>query len=322
MSGLVLASCTAASLLLLPAHANGQTKMLPTGSWMMKTHMPAPRGELAVTVLDGRLYALAGAAQGQDATPLAQAYNPATDTWQTLAPIPQGLSHAGATSLNGKVYVVGGFTANVHAGAVDSVFEYDPARNAWRKLASMSSPRGSVGVVALDGKVHAIGGRGLDKVTVRTHEVYDPASDKWSPAAPLPVARDHLAAIAVDGKIHVIGGRKANNTTDNTAFHDIYDPRTNTWAKAAPMPTARSAMAVVLYKGMILVDGGECDHGRTFVQNEAYDPKADRWVELQAIVGRHGFGAGTMGDLAYFVGGNKGCGGADTTDELLGFHLP
>jgi len=71
-----------------------------------------------------------GAAQGQDATPLAQAYNPATDTWQTLAPIPQGLSHAGATSLNGKVYVVGGFTANVHAGAVDSVFEYDPARNA------------------------------------------------------------------------------------------------------------------------------------------------------------------------------------------------
>jgi Kelch motif len=40
-------------------------------------------------------------------------------------------------------------------------------------------------MVALDGKVHAIGGRGLDKVTVATHEVYDPASDKWSSAAPI-----------------------------------------------------------------------------------------------------------------------------------------
>src|SRR5689334_25073454 len=129
MNGLVIASCTAGSLLLLPLYANAQIRTPQTGTWMMKAHMPAPRGELAVTVLDGRLYALAGAAQGQDATPLAQAYSPATDTWWTLAPIPQGLTHAGATSLNGKVYVVGGFTANVHAGAVDSVFEYDPARN-------------------------------------------------------------------------------------------------------------------------------------------------------------------------------------------------
>jgi hypothetical protein len=42
----------------------------------MKAHMPEPRGEVAVSVLDGQLYALAGAAQGQDATPLVEAYNP------------------------------------------------------------------------------------------------------------------------------------------------------------------------------------------------------------------------------------------------------
>ncbi len=88
------------------------------------------------------------------------------------------------------------------------------------------------------------------------------------------------------------------------------------------MPTARSAMAGVVYQGMILIDGGECDHGHTFVQNEAYRPRIDRWVELQPIVGRHGFGAGAVGGVAYFVGGNKGCGGGDTTDELLEFHLP
>jgi hypothetical protein len=125
MNGLALASCTAVSLLLLPAHASAQTQVPAAGTWMMKAHMPEPRGELAVTVLDGRLYALGGAARGQEATPLAQAYDPVTDTWQTLAPIPQALSHAGATSLNGKLSVVGGFTANVHVGAVGSLAQND-----------------------------------------------------------------------------------------------------------------------------------------------------------------------------------------------------
>src|SRR5215467_9751027 len=67
MNGVVLAGCTAASLLLLPAEASAQTKTPPAGTWTMKAHMAEPRGELAVTVLDGRIYALAGAAQGYDA---------------------------------------------------------------------------------------------------------------------------------------------------------------------------------------------------------------------------------------------------------------
>jgi hypothetical protein len=88
------------------------------------------------------------------------------------------------------------------------------------------------------------------------------------------------------------------------------------------MPTARSATGATVYKDLIVVAGGECDSGHTFTQTEAYDSKGDRWRTLTAIVGRHGFGAGTIGATAYFVGGNKGCGGADTTDELLAFRLP
>ena len=38
--------------------------------------------------------------------------------------------------------------------------------------------------------------------------------------------------------------------------------------------------------------------------------------------GRHGFGGDTIGNNAYFVGGNLGPGGGETTDQLLMFHLP
>ena len=167
------------------------------------------------------------------------------------------MTHAGVVGFNGKLYAIGGFTKDVHVGALDFVFEYDPATDTWRQLAPLSSPRGSVGVAVVDGKIHAIGGRGLDMVTVTTHEVYDTSTGKWSKAAPLPTARDHMGVIVVDGKIHVIGGRTADNT-DNTNLHDVYDPATNSWQSAAPLPTARSSGAAAYYHGLILYAGGEC----------------------------------------------------------------
>ena len=94
--------------------------------------------------------------------------------------MPHGLTHAAAVSLRGKNLVIGGFTASGHSGAVDLVFEYDPTTDSWRSRAPLKSPRGSVGVAVLNGKIHAIGGRGIDRVTVATHEVYDPATDRWS----------------------------------------------------------------------------------------------------------------------------------------------
>ena len=56
-------------------------------------------------------------------------------------------------------------------------------------------------------------------------------------------------------------------------------------------------------------------------QAEAYDLATDQWRTLASPQGRHGFGAATLGDTAYFAGGNKGCGGGDVTDELLTFRL-
>src|SRR5262245_51887286 len=292
------------------------------GKWSEKARLPEPRGEVAVASVNGKIYVLGGSARGRDDQPLNEEYDPATDRWRQRAPMPVGLSHAGAVGMNGKVFVVGGFTRNVHMGALDVALEYDPARDNWRMLPPLKSPRGSVGVAALNGKIHAIGGRGVDTVTVATHEVYDPVTGRWSELAPLPKARDHLAVIAVDGRIHAIGGR-FSGTADNTGMHDVYDPATNSWKSAAPLPTPRSAMAVTLYRNLIIVAGGECNNGKTFVENEAYDVKTDRWLSLAPMsVGRHGFRAVTLGEFAYFAGGAAGCGGGEISDTLLVFSLP
>jgi N-acetylneuraminic acid mutarotase len=49
------------------------------------------------------------------------------------------MTHAAATGLNGKVYVVGAFTASGHGNAVNLVYDYDPATDAWRTLAPLKS---------------------------------------------------------------------------------------------------------------------------------------------------------------------------------------
>lgn len=292
--------------------------------WSAKGFIPYDRAEIAVATVNGKIYVISGQSRGVDANKFTQEYDPATGTWRELALMPAVASHAGAAVLNGKIFVVGGFVANVHMGAVNRAFEFDPATDRWRALAPLASPRGAPGVVALNGKIHAIGGRDLDRKTVTTHEIYDPAANTWSMAAPLPVARDHLGIAVLNGRIHVFGGR-LDATVDNTTRHDVYDPATSSWSTAAALLTARSAGVAFVLGGRIVYAGGECKDSKsstTFSETEIYDPRADRWTALPALPeGRHAAAGVVIGDQAYLIGGNNGCGGNRPARDLLTLRL-
>jgi hypothetical protein len=301
----------------------------PMGTWSMAAPLPQPRAEHAVIGLDGKIYAIAGGIpkvdgtgmQQNGASTLVEEYDPATDRWRVRAQLPRALTHVGLAALDGKIYSIGGFQGDVHKDAQADAFVYDLAMNQWSTLPSLPAPRGSVGTVTLNGKIHAIGGRDPQDQVQATHAIFDPVQRTWTPAAPLPVARAHLAAVVVDAKIHVIGGR-TGNYTEVTAYHHVYDPTADTWSQAPPLPTPRSAMAATLYHNMIVVFGGECRDGKTFSENEGYDVATKQWKTLQPAEGRHGFGAATVGDRAYFVAGARGCGSTGVSNELRVFTLP
>ena len=185
---------TGTACLLLSSVLSAQSQIQSNnsnGTWSKKASIPTQRFEAGVIALNGKIYVLGGEAFGKPASGLNQEYDPATNRWRDLAPIPYETSHIGVAGFNGKIYAIGGFTGVPETGALDLAFEYDLAKNTWRKLPPLSSPRGSMGVAVMDGKIHVIGGRGLDRVTVGTHEIYDPGTGKWTNAAPLPTARDH-----------------------------------------------------------------------------------------------------------------------------------
>lgn len=104
--------------------------------------MPAPRGETAAIGLGGKLYVMGGSvlpigAPYAKAVPRNEEYDPATDRWRVLAPLPVARDHLGLAVVNSKIYTFGGFSYSTHQGAGTDVFEYDPAVDKWRTLASL-----------------------------------------------------------------------------------------------------------------------------------------------------------------------------------------
>ncbi|RMH05060.1 MAG: kelch repeat-containing protein [Nitrospirae bacterium] len=288
------------------------------GHWIVGSPAPTKRTEVAVAQVGGIIYVVGGFVKptlwnfwkitGSD---LVEAYDPVADRWMMKSPLPLPVHHAGAAELNGKLYIVGGFTQSGGTiwHAVSTVFEYTPDTGSWRTRAPMPTARGGLGVVAVAGRLYAIGG--FDGETnPPAVEVYDPQTDSWTTAASLPTPRDHLAAVAVADRIYAIGGRKQLDYTRNLATVEEYDPDRDQWVAKTPMPTARSGIAAGVIGEWIYVVGGESDAG-TFDTNERYSPRLDKWETMAPLpTARHGLGVAVVRQRLYVLSGGPTPGGS------------
>ena len=252
-----------------------------TDHWTKKKPMALPAHHVALTEYHGKIYAFGGFVAPQSGpaawVPINNSweYDPATDTWKALAPLPSKRGSPLAAVVNDKIYVIGGATI-------------PPGFN--QTSIDMMQAQVSLGIV----------------------EEYDPSANTWRERAPMPTARNHAAIGVVNGKIYVIGGRVGAAfiaLATDVSVVEVYDPATNTWGPPlARMPTARSALAAGAYNGRIYVAGGEIQDPHmmaTFRTVEAYDPARNAWTELPPLpVSRHGLAGGIIGTRFYVVGGD------------------
>src|SRR5262247_4927972 len=271
---------------LLPAL--GQTT---SPKWSTLTPLPTARQEIAVSVLDGKVFVIAGYDTNGQSTATVEVYDPRTDAWKRAAPLPIATNHNAAATVNGRLYAFGGTSPRA--------FVYDAGRETWTEVASMRYLHGGTPAVAvIAGKIYVAGGTGRDMAGPAL-EVYDPSVDKWQVLAPMNVPRNHTAGGVVRGRVYVVGGRGSPNAS---TAHEVYDPATNTWATRAPLPTGRSGIAAGVVGERLYVFGGEIP--RLFGEVEVYDPATDRWQSLPPMPDpRHGIFAGVIGSTIYLPGG-------------------
>ena len=180
-------------------------------------------------------------------------YDPAADTWRTLAPLKSPRGSVGVAAVNGKIHAIGGRDVNRVTVATHEV--YDPRTGKWSDLAPLPKARDHMGVVAVGGQIHAIGGR-FDTPNENTdlHDVYDQRTNAWKPAAPLPTPRSGVSAVLYRGRILVDGGEcnKGKPFIENEA----YDVKAGRWSSAAPMPSGRHGIQAATDGQVVYIPGG------------------------------------------------------------------
>jgi hypothetical protein len=143
-----------------------------TNSWTSRRQAPHYHRQGAAAVMDGKLYVVGGF---KDFHPVADldVYDPATNSWQTLAPIPTAGSAIGAV-LGGQFYVLVQQFSGTSSYYLS--YAYNRSTNQWKAKAAPSFDQtlgGFRGGGALT-KVTLGGGAGLFMVTADQSALYTP----------------------------------------------------------------------------------------------------------------------------------------------------
>lgn len=285
---------------------------------MTKASTPVARQEVAYTNVNGRLY-LAGSSTRQEY------YDPATDDWHTVAPLPAALNNVQSVAIGDDIYYLGGLVGLLQPQD-DSVSIYHTTTNTFSEGTPMPAgrARGAGGAAVYDGKIYIAGGL-HDGTSVPWFDVYDPVADTWSQLPDMPRARDHFHAAVVNGTFYAIGGRRSSSTNCCNATvteNDSFSLSTGSWSTSnAPLPTQRAASATAVLGDEILVIGGE-GGGAVFDEVEAYDTTSNTWRELAPIpTPVEGMQAAVCNGGVYIAGGGTAQGGNKPTTAHQVFFL-
>ena len=217
-------------------------------TWTTIAPLPTNRDTLAAAAgSDGRIYALGGwhnEVPTDRYSTLNQAYDPSTDTWTTMAPMPTGrVALAATTGLDGRIYAIGGYNLT---GRLSTVEVYTPSTDSWSTAASL--PRLSAfgaATTGADGRIYYLGGQNGDGTNSSEVDVYTPSTNAWTVAAPMPKPGSLGAASNAEGDIYAV----ALYECAPACGHDLvyrYSPASNSWTSAPTLSTPTTYVSAAL----------------------------------------------------------------------------
>ncbi|KAL9117331.1 MAG: hypothetical protein Q9187_006134 [Circinaria calcarea] len=244
-------------------------------SWGTVAPLPIAMNHANAAVVDGKIYVLGGLAGGEvwTAFPDCYVYDPKTDHWETLPPMPKEQARgSSAVGVRGtRVYLTAGMRSldgspgGLH-DTVDTVTSYDTKSGVWKTLPSLPAPRDHAGAALVGHRMYVLGGRNHGQINVRnTTYVLDIRSSEagWTQKADMPTARGGLSAGVVGSVVYTFGGEGNPTPGSNGVFNqtEAYVTVTDTWTKLAPMALPRHGTSAASAGGGIYIPGGSIAEG-------------------------------------------------------------
>ena len=214
-----------------------------TQSWSTITSPSTFLPASALATYNNKLYSFGGGNSSTQGSTNAEVYDPATNSWLTLASAPIGIGLGGSAFAIGNVIfiVTGEFYEQSGYRRTVEVLSYTPSTDTWATLQSFTRTNsnfdraGGSSAAVLNGKIYLIGGV-LDPNKV---DRYDPATNQWNQVASTSIGRYSTYLYVAGGKLFAIGGTYGSHDPLKNLWDDrieIYDPSDNTWGVSVNVP--------------------------------------------------------------------------------------
>lgn len=247
--------------------------------WFDLQVMPCGQKGHSTAVCNNVLYSMGNhSVFNQESSRVVQCFDPGNNTWMPRASMPVGRCFAGAVTIQGQVYVLGGYLHKDDFQRVSAeISRYNPALDKWFAVTSMNCAREGLCACVLGENIYAIGGCDPDGHYLTTVEQYEPLLDRWNKVSPMRKKRAFASAAVVNSQILVIGGRESKLDSGILSCCEMLDPVTGQWTlQPGRLNAARCAAGVCMFAGKVFVFGGE---GEDEALNtvECWDDEERQW---------------------------------------------
>ena len=238
------------------------------------------------------------------------------DTWTSLAPMQSETYFLGATSIEDRIYAIGGLFFTL---GYNTTIEYNPETDTWTtkssvltRMPNMSLSISNFCVVSCQNKIYAIGGMEDVGAVTNTIRVYNPSTGMWEIKPSNLIQRSEAIASTIKDKIYITGGFSGGPFSYYEIYNvtEVYEPTTDTTITKAPIPTAVRGASIAVSDNKIYVFGGITYDEFACNLTQIYNPETDSWsLGSQIPTGVSFASAGaTSGELAprriYVFGGS------------------
>ncbi len=245
-----------------------------SNSWVSQAPMPTKRAGLGLAAFAGKIFAIGGVRDNNQATRLVEIYDPITNSWSEGSAKPTAAANIAGVALADKIYIPGGCTNE--GKPVDSLEIYDPRTDSWDKGQALPEARCAYGLVALQDKLYLFGGWN-GHAFADTVFAYSIKEDKWEimPRA-MPQAKGYVGAAVLNETIYVAGGYDGQDEFDQTY---VFKPDTGEWLEKAAMHEKRGGLGLIAVANNLYAVGGGWSQALT--TSEKYDPATDTWTTFE-----------------------------------------
>ncbi len=244
-------------------------------SWASAANLPLDLGWSMPAALDDKLYLFGGgyhrSGLGLCATDQAWVYDPETDRWTALPPMPDKRMNGCAVALGDSIYICMGYNRQGGVGTrgvlaeYHTAYRYHPSTGTYSPVASSPQTGCYIAAGPHAGKLCAVVGTHHEGDTIEERGlaegalIYDPASDQWTRLAAKRVMprvfylTQCSASVIRDGRLYVVGGRSAAGRTRITSYFDIEGQR---FVRGPDLPKGRCCGGGAIAGSTLVISGG------------------------------------------------------------------